>query len=77
MVMRTAETRVVEAVAIVMGMVAWVMVGGQCSRRHQTGTRRYCTSDCTSRRLPCHCTLRMDTVVLVTALAVLACRAVA
>ena len=77
MVMRMAATRVVEAVAMVMGMVAWEMVGGQSSRRHQNGTRRYCTSDCTSRRLPCHCTLGMDTAVLVTALAVLACHAVA
>ena len=81
-VMQTAATGVVEAVAMGMGMVAWEMVGGQSSRRHQNGTRLYCTSDCTSRRLPCHCTLGMDTAVLVyavlvTVLAVLACHAVA
>ena len=66
-----------EATAMVMGMAAWEMVGGQSSRRHQNGTLRYCTSDCISRCLPHHCTLGMDTAVLVTALEVLACHAVA
>ena len=54
MVMQMAATGVVAAVVMVMGMEVWEIVGGRSSRRHQNGTLRYCTSDCTSRHLPRH-----------------------